>query len=105
MMLYPRLNKARSIIDLAGVWDFQLGDEKEPGEDLEKLSGMERIAVPASYNDQKEDPAYRNHFGWAYYRRSFTVPSCFEGQRIMLRFDGVTHQAKVYLNGRLFWLR
>ncbi len=100
-MLYPRLNKARSIIDLAGVWDFQLGDEKEPGEDLEKLSGMERIAVPASYNDQKEDPAYRNHFGWAYYRRSFTVPCCFEGQRIMLRFDGVTHQAKVYLNGRL----
>ena len=29
-MLYPIMNRSRSLIDLRGVWQFQLGDEKEP---------------------------------------------------------------------------
>ena len=60
----------------------------------------ELMAVPASYNDQKDDPKYRNHYGWAYYERKITVPSYLKGQRLVLRFDAVTHAAKVYLNGR-----
>lgn len=52
-MLYPKLNDARALIDLSGIWDFKLDDgtgfEKEwmkkPLEDPVKL------AVPASYND------------------------------------------------------
>ena len=31
-MLYPIMNRSRSLIDLGGVWQFQLGDEKEPGD-------------------------------------------------------------------------
>ena len=62
---------------------------------------MEPIAVPASYNDQKDDIAYRNHYGYAYYRRNITVPSYYKGQRLVLRFDAVTHFAKIYLNGVL----
>ncbi len=29
-MLYPIMNRSRSLIDLGGVWQFQLGDETEP---------------------------------------------------------------------------
>ena len=32
-MLYPIMNRSRSLIDLGGVWQFKLGDETEP-EDL-----------------------------------------------------------------------
>lgn len=100
-MLYPIMNRARNIIDLGGIWKFRLGDENEPGEVWEQPQEMEMIAVPASYNDQKEDPAYRSHYGWAYYHREVEIPAILKGQRQVLRFDAVTHGAKVYLNGRL----
>ncbi len=100
-MLYPKANEIRMVSDLSGIWEFRLGDEREPGEQCGKLSGMGPIAVPASYNDQKEERAYREHYGWAYYRRRLTVPLCWQGQRVVLRFDAVTHQARIYINGKL----
>ena len=102
-MLYPKLNDARALIDLSGIWDFKLDDgtgfEKEwmkkPLEDPVKL------AVPASYNDQVEGAAFRDHYGWAFYQTELVIPAILKGQRIVLRFGAVTHQAKVYLNGEL----
>jgi beta-mannosidase len=35
-----------------------------------------------------------------WYRRDFTVPPAFQGQRAKLVFDGVDHECEVYLNGR-----
>lgn len=100
-MLYPKINQARSIIDLSGIWNFKLGDETEPAENFIKPGDMEIIAVPASYNDQKDDAPYRNHYGWAFYEREIVVPSYLKEQRRVLRFDAVTHNAKVYINGNL----
>ena len=102
-MLYPIMNRSRSLIDLGGVWQFQLGDETEPEDLWSGPQEMDLIAVPASYNDQKDDPSYRNHYGWAYYERT-VVPALLcgnNGQRQVLRFDAVTHVAKVYINGKL----
>ena len=84
--MYPQTNAARSVRDLSGVWDFRFNgnDPWQP------------IAVPASYNDQSPDPEFRRHYGMAYYRTCFTVP---EGARRVLRFDAVTHNAAVRLNG------
>ena len=100
-MLYPQENKIRGIIDLNGVWDFALGTTEEPGDAVTLPEQMEPIAVPASYNDQKDDIVYRNHYGNAYNRRNITEPSYYKGQRLVLRFDAVTHFAKIYLNGVL----
>lgn len=86
-------------MDLSGLWEFKLGDYETPGDNCERLAGGERIAVPASYNDQKDDPAYKNHYGWAWYEREVTVPAFFKGQRLFLRFDAVTHRARIYING------
>ena len=84
--MYPQTNAARSVRNLSGVWDFRFNanDSWQP------------IAVPASYNDQSPDPEFRRHYGMAYYRTRFTVP---EGARRVLRFDAVTHNAAVRLNG------
>ena len=90
-MLYPQSNAARAVLDLSGVWDFRLHEE----------DAWQPIAVPASYNDQKADPAFRNHYGKAWYRTQLTVPTFWQGQRRMLRFDAVTHCARVFLEGRL----
>ena len=85
--MYPQSNSARSVRDLSGVWDFRF-NANEP---------WQPIAVPASYNDQSPAPEFRRHYGMAYYRTTFTVP---EGARRVLRFDAVTHNAVVRLNGQ-----
>ena len=89
-MLYPKTNAARAVLDLSGVWDFRLS-ECDP---------WESIAVPASYNDQKTDRRFRSHVGLAWYRTSLTIPAFYAGQRRVLRFDAVTHDAVVWLDGQ-----
>lgn len=100
-MLYPRENEVRMVSDLSGIWEFKLGDETGPGARCPALTGTEVIAVPASYNDQKDDRAYREHYGWVYYQRILTIPKYWEGQRVVLRFDAVTHQARIYVDDKL----
>ena len=102
-MLYPQINEKRSVISLDGVWSFCLDDGSNGGNInsgfIERNGEM--IAVPASYNDQKDDLRFREHCGWAYYSRRFTVPEIYGNERLVLRFDAVTHYAKVYIDGKL----
>ena len=102
-MLYPRMNDKRSVISLDGVWRFCLDDGTHQGDiDGDFIAhNAEIICVPASYNDQKDEPRYREHCGWAYYERRFTIPRFLVGQRLVLRFDAVTHFARVFIDGRL----
>ena len=90
-MLYPQSNASRSVLDLGGIWDFRLSQD-EP---------WQSIAVPASYNDQSPDPRFRTHAGLAWYKTAVTVPSVLRGQRLALRFDAVTHSARIFLDGEL----
>ena len=89
-MLYPQTNAARTTIELSGIWDFRLKE------------GMpwERVAVPASYNDQNPNPDYRNYAGLSLYHRHITIPAVFRGQRCFLRFDSVAHSCRVFLNSK-----
>ena len=101
-MLYPQQNAARLTMSLDGVWDFALdhGDPAAPSLDpAQPLPGAETAAVPASFNDQKPDRAWRDHYGWVFYQRRITLPRACAGQRAVLRFGAVTHQAKVWLDG------
>lgn len=102
-MLYPILNDARAFVDLSGLWKFQLDDGKafQEGWAAKPLPNPEWIAVPASYNDQKEKMEYRDHYGWAFYQKEVEIPCIMISQRIVLRFGAVTQEAKVYWNGEL----
>ncbi len=103
-MLYPQQNAARLTMSLDGVWDFALdhGDPAAPSLDpAQPLPGAETAAVPASFNDQKPDRAWRDHYGWVFYQRRITLPRACARQRAVLRFGAVTHQAKVWLDGVL----
>ena len=100
-MLYPKQSASRMVFDLGGVWNFQLGDVDCTLDPAKPLAAPETVAVPASYNDQKPDRAWRDHYGWAYYQRQITLPLACAGQRVMLRFGSVTQAAKVWLDGKL----
>ena len=103
-MLYPQQNAARLTLSLNGIWSLALdhGDPAAPSLDpAAPLPGAETVAVPASFNDQKPDRAWRDHYGWVFYQRQITLPRACAGQRVVLRFGSVTHQAKVWLDGAL----
>ena len=93
-MLYPKQTPARMVFDLDGVWDFQLGTADGGPDPAKPLPSPTSIAVPASYNDQNPEKSWRDHYGWAYYQRTITLPRTCAGQRIVLRFGSVTHAAK-----------
>lgn len=100
-MLFPQMNEKRFLTDLDGIWDFCLGNENLDEKYLtEKIENPEKIYVPASYNDQKADMDFRDHYGWAYYQKAFSVPEFADNARLILRFGAVTHNCIVFINGK-----
>lgn len=60
-----------------------------------------RMAVPSSFNDIGVTASIRDHVGWVWYEREFSVPEILTTERVVLRFGSATHIAKVFLNGAL----
>ena len=67
-----------------------------------------RVNLPHDYVvDQDNDPNENNALGYlhydnAWYRRHFTLPEgTTEGDRVLLRFDGIAGDSTIYLNGCL----
>lgn len=102
-MLYPQCNKVRAVLDLSGIWNFTLEHSENPdrAQAGAPLKNPMTMAVPASYNDQKEGENFRDHYGYVWYQRTFAVPEMLLSQRLLLRFGAVAQSAEVYLNGRL----
>lgn len=100
-MLYPQINQSRAILDLNGLWKFRLlKDEADfiPGMVLKE--DFEWLAVPASYNDQKEHREYRRYVGYVLYQKEVVIPECYKQERLVLRFDAVTNAAVVYAGNK-----
>lgn len=73
------------MISLNGIWDFQFSPKHRwitvavPGE-----LAMQGIAI--------------EHDKSVNYRKTFVIPADYAGQRVILRFDGVYSQARLYIN-------
>ncbi|ARK29794.1 beta-glucuronidase [Halalkalibacter krulwichiae] len=102
-MLYPITTETRGVIDLNGTWNFKLDDGKgfEQKWFETKLTETIPMAVPSSYNDIGVTKEIRNHIGYVWYEREFTLPYYLSDERIVLRFGSATHKAIVYVNGQL----
>ena len=101
-MLYPIMTESRSIIDLNGIWDFKIDKGNGFTEKWyeSSLKDTIKMAVPSSYNDLIEAQEIRDHVGFVWYERNFTIHKNLLNERIVLRFGSATHHAKVYLNGK-----
>jgi len=100
-MLKPRSTATREMVDLDGLWRFAIDSRVDDAPWTAALATTLEAAVPASYNDLFTDPEIRDHVGWVYYQRTVRVPRGWAGERIHLRFDAVTHAARVYLDDAL----
>ena len=99
-MLYPIATDSRIVMDLSGIWKFLIDKEVEPIEVSQPLPTNEVMAVPASFNDQTAIKEAREHNGYIWYEREFSVAKTLRNERIVLRFGSATHEAWVYLNGK-----
>ena len=99
---YPRPDFDRSArwLDLCGSWEFApgaAGDEALPSAPDQY---RESIVVPFPWESQASGVAAM----WlerAWYRRTLEVPLSWAGERAVLKFGGVHHRARVFVNGVL----
>ena len=99
-MLYPIATETRAVMDLNGVWRFMMDHEVEEVDVAQPLASSELIAVPASFNDQTVSQEIRQHNGYFWYEREFSVAKALRNERLVLRFGSATHEAWVYVNGK-----
>ena len=88
--------KSRMIVDLDGLWDFVTTNwDKAPAADAE----WEKITVPAPWEPQ----GYKKYDGYAWYKRTFTLPKNFtdKDQDLVLLLGRIDDFDKTYLNGKL----
>jgi beta-glucuronidase len=100
-LLYPRQSRHRNLMDLSGLWQFQL-DPKNEGEGARWFDGLpaaRTIAVPCSWNDLFDDA--RDYLGLAWYRTEAWVPQGWRGERVFLRVGSANYASRVWVNGAL----
>ena len=94
---YPRPQLVRTNwLNLNGLWQFQAGVANDSVPTGQTLS--EQILVPYPMESAISGVMQYHEYSW--YRRTFTVPSAWNGQRIILHLDAVDWQATAYVNGR-----
>jgi beta-galactosidase len=100
-------------LDLSGPWRFAIArdeaairaleDFARPGFDAARF---DTIPVPSNWSLLGYESAHYKPFksgetaGEGFYLKTFTLPADWQGQRILLHFDGVWSSAEVWLNGR-----
>lgn len=101
---YPRPQLVRADwLNLNGVWNFEFDDEAagEREKWYEHPSFSRTIQVPFCYQSKLSgigDPSFHDI---VWYHRNFTVPTAYQGKRLILHFGAVDYECKVWVNGRL----
>lgn len=102
--LYPMRNDFREVQDLSGIWNFKV-DSLDQGEDRQWYQGLpddgtlDVIAVPGSWNEQKQ--GLRDYMGTVWYEKRVFVPKNWANRPVYIRVGSATYMAKVWVNGRL----
>jgi hypothetical protein len=95
---YPRPQLARkNWLNLNGLWDYGLSAANA----TTPVTGSGKILVPFPYESALSGvgkPSIPNQKLW--YKRSFTIPASWKGQRVKLNFGAITHEAQVWVNGK-----
>jgi len=100
-MLYPQMNRCRTIIDLCGFWEIKIEEEKN-GIDENWHQGFEAdaiIGIPGSWNEQLSELGLMDYKGKIWYQCTFFIPASSEDNCCLLHFGSADFFAEVWLNG------
>jgi autotransporter-associated beta strand protein len=94
---YPRPQMVRSNwMNLNGVWQFQSGVTNDPVPTGQNLASV----ILAPFPMEAALSGVMQYYPFSWYRRQFTVPTEWSGQRILLHFDAVNWRSQIYVNGQ-----
>lgn len=94
---YPRPQLVRSNwMSLNGVWQFQPGATNEPVPAGLNLANVILVPFPM----ESALSGVMNYYPFSWYRRQFTIPASWSGQRILLHFEAVNWQSEIFVNGQ-----
>jgi len=91
------MNAQRQTKSFNDGWSFIRKDIKQ--DQQINQHEWENISIPHTWNSD----AYilKNYYrGIAWYRKTFNIPDNEKGKQIYLRFEGVNHTTKIYINGQ-----
>ena len=100
----------RQIIDLNPGWRFVQADPAAAAAPGFDDSTWAPVSAPHTFNDTDTFdnwslPGHRGEqeqwSGRTWYRKTFTAPAAWQGQRVFVEFEAVRQIAEVYLNGTL----
>ncbi len=94
---YPRPQMVREKWqNLNGLWQFAAAKEGEQPPIGKNLHGQILVPFPV----ESALSGVGKHFDRLWYRRTFTIPAAWAGQRVLLHFGAVDWEAKVWVNGK-----
>src|ERR1043166_1977624 len=94
---YPRPQMVRSnCLNLNGIWQFQSGSTNDPVPTNQIL--FSEILVP--FPMESAISGVKQYYARSWYRRIFTVPPAWSGQRILLHLDAVDWESEPFINGQ-----
>ena len=83
------------VVNLSGLWQFQIGDNPAWKDRKVDLSGWSDISVPGCWEPQ----GYSGYDGFAWYRKSFYISERFEGEDLILLLGKIDDVDEAYVNG------
>jgi beta-galactosidase/beta-glucuronidase len=102
---YPRPQLVRNNwVNLNGIWDFSFDDENggEQAKWYETFPIKKKIQVPFTYETKLSTIQDETEHENVWYRRSIIVSNSeFEGNKLMLHFEGSDFVTKVWVNGQM----
>lgn len=94
---YPRPQMVREKwMNLNGIWQFQPGTDFTQIPPTGKLS--QKILVP--FGVESAISGIMKHYDNVLYRRTFTIPADWAGQKVLIHFGAVDYKSQIYINGQ-----
>ena len=93
---YPRPQMVRTYwMNLNGIWQFQPGASGDP---FPTGSLSSKILVP--FPVESAISGVMKHYDRLWYKRSFSLPAEWAGNKILLHFGAVDYESEVFVNGQ-----
>ena len=91
-------------INLNGTWDFTMQSKVEnPAENWKTVPTAfdRKIKVPFVPESKLSDIGYTDYIQGVWYKKKFSIPGEWQGQRIFVNFGGVDFDSRVWVNNQL----
>ena len=91
-------------INLNGTWDFTMQTKVDSAENNWKTRPPtfdRKIIVPFVPESKLSGIGYTDYIQGVWYRRTFTIPADWQGQRVFINFGGVDFDSRIWINNQL----